>query len=968
MYKRLWSFIMIGCLLAGLWACPAGAWADSALKSAPLTSGNTRNGMVRVRLSSLGNPATLNLTVQGSYSVNGQPSRALPSGTKATVHFNASTGQLSFTSGGSTSNMGASFSLRRHETIGPNGIKIAQGRIPDNLYPGDLTFTVRNNSGAYTLYVIASIYMEDYLYGVLPYEMGNSSGLEALKAQAVAARTYTLRAMAASSSTLYDVVDTTGDQVYSGTPSGNANCVIAVDQTKGIALKNGSSFTATYYTASNGGQTESIKNAWGTTGNTYLIVKDDPYDLANPESRKVSFSVTASGSQKNSVLGSLLNEKASQVFGSGATVTGVSAVTPHSPKYAVPSRLYTKLDFDVTYTRGGQSATGTLTFDIFSELEGPLSMSINTGSNELWSVSEAVGGFLVTARRYGHGIGLSQRGAMQMAKMGYTYDQILAFYFEGCTRVQYTLTRSVLSSLSSGQSSQEQVIEEPPAPIENPDAPTVPVPDGTYARVTTASGSLNLRASASGTAKVLCTIPRDTVIPILEQGSLWCKTVYNERTGFVMAKYLTFTGSSASTPAPSSTATPAPATGSAYAQITTAGGSLNLRASASGTARVLRTIPQGAVIPILEQGPAWCKTVYGSDTGYVMTQFLTFIGDSVPTATPAPTAPPQPETGSAYARVTTASGSLNLRASASGSARVLCTIPQYAVIPILEQGAVWCKTVYANHSGYVMTAFLTFTDDGEAAHAVPTPTAAPTAAPASGDAPYAQVTTPSGSLNLRAAARDTARVLRTIPQFDYVTVLQWDSHWCRVTYAGTTGYAMRAFLTPRDSLPAPAPTVIPGPTSTPAGLTARVNTGKGSLNLRAAARDTARVLTTIPLGATVQVTQYGADWCQVRYSGKTGYVMTGFLAFDGGLPTVTPTPAADGALQPLAAPITGRVVSTSGSLNLRAACSASAAVLTEIPRGDYVVITAVSDAWCAVEYEGVAGFCMSKYLEYPRYD
>ena len=60
-----------------------------------------------------------------------------------------------------------------------------------NLFCGDLTFTV-SGSGIQT---VLSIYIETYLYGVLPYEMGNSSGIEALKAQAVAARTYTVRMM-----------------------------------------------------------------------------------------------------------------------------------------------------------------------------------------------------------------------------------------------------------------------------------------------------------------------------------------------------------------------------------------------------------------------------------------------------------------------------------------------------------------------------------------------------------------------------------------------------------------------------------------------------------------------------------------------------------------------------------------------------------------------------------------------------
>ena len=500
--RTVFCLLLICCLVSA--ALPVRA--DS-LASAPMTAGETMNGMVRVRLSSLGSPSTLNLTVYGSYTVNGQSGQSLKSGSSVTVNYNASTGQLSLTANGVTSNMGSSFKLRRHETSGENGIKIAQGRAPGNLYPGDFQFIVKNG----TLYVIAYIYMEDYLYGVLPYEMGGASPLEALKAQAVAARTYTMRAMKASASSMYDVVDTTSDQVYSGTPSGNANCKTAVDATRGIAVKNGSAFTATYYTASNGGQTESIKNAWGVNGYSYLGVKDDPYDLANPDSRKSSFTVSASGTQSNSKLGTLLNQKAASVFGSGAAVTGVYAVTPHTPKYASPSRLYTKLDFAVSYTRNGASGTGVITFDIFNELESALSMNITSGNAELWSVTQTDTGFTVTARRYGHGIGMSQRGAIQMARMGYTYGQILAFYFEGCTRVQYTLTRSILSAVVPGQASHEQVTQEQPAVLD----PT-PVPASLTARVNTVSNALNLRESASTNAKVLRYIPKGEVIPILE--------------------------------------------------------------------------------------------------------------------------------------------------------------------------------------------------------------------------------------------------------------------------------------------------------------------------------------------------------------------------------------------------------------------------------------------------------------------
>lgn len=81
----------------------------------------------------------------------------------------------------------------------------------------------------------------------------------------------------------------------------------------------------------------------------------------------------------------------------------------------------------------------TVTCDIFDELESLLSMGIQSLDNELWSVSKSGSNFVLEARRYGHGMGMSQRGAMYMAKLGYTYDQILGFYYDGCKRCSTAL-------------------------------------------------------------------------------------------------------------------------------------------------------------------------------------------------------------------------------------------------------------------------------------------------------------------------------------------------------------------------------------------------------------------------------------------------------------------------------------------------------------------------------------------------
>ena len=147
----------------------AASVSDVQVASAPLsTRASAMNGMVRVYLSSLGNPSRLDLTVVGNYSIS-TTGEFIASGSSLTVGFSSSTGAITLTHNGVKTNMGTSFSLRRHSASGTNGIKISQARESNNPYPGDLTFKAVSSGGRYTLYTIANIYIENYLYGVPRY-------------------------------------------------------------------------------------------------------------------------------------------------------------------------------------------------------------------------------------------------------------------------------------------------------------------------------------------------------------------------------------------------------------------------------------------------------------------------------------------------------------------------------------------------------------------------------------------------------------------------------------------------------------------------------------------------------------------------------------------------------------------------------------------------------------------------------
>lgn len=163
--KRWMAFLLMGAMLCPLLGLPAAGVADT-LAAAPLMeqSGAT-DGMIRVWLSSVKSKMTYNVTIDGDYTINGDTSRVVEDGSRIRVEFSGGTVYL--TQNGQRVSMGSGFTLKRHSGgDGYNAVKIAETLAPNNYYPCDVQFLY---SGG-TAYVVCHIYIEDYVYGVLPYE------------------------------------------------------------------------------------------------------------------------------------------------------------------------------------------------------------------------------------------------------------------------------------------------------------------------------------------------------------------------------------------------------------------------------------------------------------------------------------------------------------------------------------------------------------------------------------------------------------------------------------------------------------------------------------------------------------------------------------------------------------------------------------------------------------------------------
>ncbi|MDR1262618.1 MAG: SpoIID/LytB domain-containing protein, partial [Oscillospiraceae bacterium] len=514
----------------------------------------------------------------------------------------------------------------------------------------------------------------------------------------------------------YDVKDTTADQVYKGTSSG-ANVKSAVQATNGMALMYNNAYCSVYYSSSNGGQTESNKNAWGGAALPYYRLQDDPYDLANPSATVRKATIYADFTRNTAAFQSLVSGKA-------GGVSRIDAVETVSPKFGSPSKLYTQLRLNVTKTDG---SSATVTLDLFGGAASALGVSLSNLKNELFTVESASGGFQLMARRYGHGVGLSQYGAQQMASIGYDYLNIMGFYFPGATLVKHSYTASLLNGSAT-------------AVVDNADNATAASASNSTASnsieavvaLADPSSRLNLRQTPSPTATVLAKIPNGSSVRVQSADkSGWLKASFGSATGYIMTQYVKYASDGAtSLPNPSAApeAQPVAQTASqpnASTQIVGMGvvtlesktGNLNVRKTPSNSAQVLTKIPSGSQVEVYAVSGSWAEVRYKGQYGYAASQYIKLDGAALSgesaTASASSTGP---SGGSSAAQNTLAAqvntdsgeGNVYLRAKANKNATILDRVPHGSQVTVLGADGSWARVTYKGRTGYILSDYLVF--------------------------------------------------------------------------------------------------------------------------------------------------------------------------------------------------------------------------------------------------------------------
>ncbi|MFA5858696.1 MAG: SpoIID/LytB domain-containing protein [Elusimicrobiota bacterium] len=286
-------------------------------------------------------------------------------------------------------------------------------------FRGELKFSSNGTS----LEIINVLDMEQYLYGVVPSEIGTSAPIEAAKAQAIAARTFAFGSMRKHDSLGYDLCSLVDCQAYKGYDIERSTLNSAVDLTCGLSMKyNNQTLKYVFYFSNCGGKTANTEDVWGGTALGYLrSIEDKSVGMATTYcsgATDYTWVLTMTSTalltklKANNNTAPASSESVISANGILVTSTDVSGRAKNVRiTYASPSEIV-----DVTGVQF-RSAIGSVDFQ----------------STLLTGITYNSGSYTFSGKGFGHGVGMCQDGALKMAVAPYnkTYDQILKQYFTG---------------------------------------------------------------------------------------------------------------------------------------------------------------------------------------------------------------------------------------------------------------------------------------------------------------------------------------------------------------------------------------------------------------------------------------------------------------------------------------------------------------------------------------------------------
>ncbi|MEB3294420.1 MAG: SpoIID/LytB domain-containing protein [Synechococcales bacterium] len=285
--------------------------------------------------------------------------------------------------------------------------------IGDRWYRGRAVVKLTGSS----LTAVNYVDLEHYLYSVLGGEMNGNWPQQALKAQAVAARSYALYRRQRYGTAVFDLCDTAQCQVYRGVQDESAGTQQAVNATAGQVLTHNGRIIEALFHSSSGGYTENVEDVWRSGPIPYLRAVPDA-DQGAPV-----FQWTRTITQQ-------------ELTNLAPNVGRILNVVPVATSRTKGGRFR---QIQVIGDRGSRVIEGERFRDVFNLRSSKFVIAANDmtsnpsitppPANNPPVIAQPPASFTITGYGFGHGLGMSQYGALGLAQKGWNYQQIVLHYF-----------------------------------------------------------------------------------------------------------------------------------------------------------------------------------------------------------------------------------------------------------------------------------------------------------------------------------------------------------------------------------------------------------------------------------------------------------------------------------------------------------------------------------------------------------